>query len=74
MCRTLHLALMDLMRVTQAHFLSLYRSIWMVSHPSGMSTALLSLVLSAKLLREHLIPLSVSLMKILNSTCPNVES
>ena len=63
----LHLALLNFIRFTWAHFLSLSRSLWMASHPSGMSNALLSFVSSANLLRVHLIPLSMSLMKILNS-------
>ena len=45
----------------------------MISHPSGMSTAPLSLVSSANLLSVHLISLSVSLMKIFNSTCPSTD-
>ncbi|KAK4826465.1 hypothetical protein QYF61_009192, partial [Mycteria americana] len=72
-CRTLHLALLNLLRFTQAHFSSLPRSLWMTSHPSGMSTAPLSLVSSANLLKVHLISLSMSLMKILNSTGPTVD-
>jgi len=42
--RTLYLGLLKLMRFTQAHFLSFSRSLWMASHPSGLSTAPLSLV------------------------------
>ncbi|KAK4827087.1 LOW QUALITY PROTEIN: hypothetical protein QYF61_014189 [Mycteria americana] len=72
-CRTLHLALLNLMRFTQAHFSSLSRSLWMVSHPSDVSTAPLSLMSSANLLRVHSIPLSMSLMKILNSTGPTID-
>ncbi|KAK4810863.1 hypothetical protein QYF61_008835 [Mycteria americana] len=72
-CRTLHLALLNLMRFTQAHFSSLPRSLWMTSRPSGVSTAPLSLVSSANLLRVHSISLSMSLMKILNSTGPTVD-
>ncbi|KAK4825966.1 hypothetical protein QYF61_003535 [Mycteria americana] len=41
--------------------------------PSGVSTAPLSLVSSANLLRVHSIPLSMSLMKILNSTGPTID-
>ncbi|KAK4823325.1 LOW QUALITY PROTEIN: hypothetical protein QYF61_000927 [Mycteria americana] len=36
---TLHLASLNLMRFTQAHFSSLSKSLWMTSHPSGVSTA-----------------------------------
>jgi len=49
MCRTLHLALLNLLRFAQAHLSSLSRSLWMVSRPSGMSTAPLSLVSLANL-------------------------
>ncbi|KAK4818403.1 hypothetical protein QYF61_012324 [Mycteria americana] len=72
-CRTLHLALLNLMRFTRAHFSSLSRSLWMASCPSGMSTVPLSLVLSANLLRVHSIPLPMSLMKILNSIGPTID-
>ncbi|KAK4832076.1 hypothetical protein QYF61_020632 [Mycteria americana] len=34
LCRTLHLALLNLMRFTRARFSSLSRSLWMASHPS----------------------------------------
>ncbi|KAK4824005.1 hypothetical protein QYF61_009219 [Mycteria americana] len=34
-----HLAFLKLMRFTQAHFSSLSRSLWMASHPSGVSNA-----------------------------------
>ncbi|KAK4818489.1 hypothetical protein QYF61_014219 [Mycteria americana] len=71
-CRTLHLALLNLMRFTQAHFSSLSRSLWMTSRSSSVSTAPLSLVSSANLLRVHSILLSMSLMKILNSTGPTI--
>ncbi|KAK4810657.1 hypothetical protein QYF61_007394 [Mycteria americana] len=60
-------ALENLMRFIQAHFSSLSRSLWMTSRTSGMSTAPLSLVSSANFLRVHLISLSMSSMKILNS-------
>jgi len=51
--------------------LSLSRSLWMVSHPSGVLTTLHSLVSSANLLKVHVTPLSMSLMKILKSISPN---
>ena len=74
-CRTLHLALLNLRRFTWAHLSSLSRSLWIASHPSGMSTTPLILVSSAKLLGVHLTPLSMmSLMKILNSTGPNTDT
>ncbi|KAK4815290.1 hypothetical protein QYF61_026195 [Mycteria americana] len=68
MCRTLHLALLKLMRFTWAHLSSLSRSLWMAPLPSSMSTAPHSLVLYANLLRVHSIPLSMWLTKMLNST------
>jgi len=49
------------------------RSGWMASHPSTVSTALLSLVSLVNLLRAHSIPLSISLIKMLKSTSPNVD-
>ena len=52
---------------------SLSRSLWMASHPSGVLTAPHSLVSSANVLRVHSIPLSMSLMKILNSTSPSTD-
>ncbi|KAK4807231.1 LOW QUALITY PROTEIN: hypothetical protein QYF61_024351 [Mycteria americana] len=57
------LALLNLMKFTWAHFSSLSRSLWMASLLSSISTAPLSLVSSANLLRVHSIPLSMSLMK-----------
>jgi len=53
-----------------AHFWSLSRSLWMAYLPSFKSTAPFSLVSSANLLRLHSIPTSMSLIKILKSTCP----
>jgi len=58
----LHLALLNLMRFTQAHLSSLSRFLWMTCHPSGMSATPFSLVLSADLLRVHSVPLSRSLI------------
>ena len=57
-CRTLHLALLNLMRFTPVHFSSLWRPLWMASLPCSVSTAPLSSVLSADLLRLHSIPQS----------------
>jgi len=73
MCRTLHLALLTLMRFTRAHFSSLSRSLRMASHPSGVLTTPLSLVSSSNLLWVHSTPLSMSLMKILKSTGPSTD-
>jgi len=66
-CRTLQLAFLNLMRFMQAHFFSCFRSLWMASYPSGMSTASLILASPANLVRVHSISLSRSLMKIFNS-------
>ena len=65
------------MRFTQAHFSCLSRSLWTTSRPSGMSTtphSLASSLSSANLLRLHLIPPSMSLMKTLNSSGPNMDA
>ena len=73
MCWTLHLALLNFMRFTQAHLSSLSRSLWVASLPSSVSTASHSLVSLANLLRVHSIPLSMSPTKMLNSTSPNTN-
>ncbi|KAK4831129.1 hypothetical protein QYF61_015432, partial [Mycteria americana] len=70
----LALALLNLMRFTQAQSSSLSKSLWMASPSSSESAAPLSLLSSANLLKVDSIPLSMSLMKILNSTGPNIES
>jgi len=49
-------------------------SLWMASHPSGVSTAALSLVSLTNLPRVHSIPWSMLLTKMLNSCCPNTNS
>ena len=67
-CRTLHLALLTFMRFTLAQSSSLSGSRWMATLRSRVSTASHSLLSSAKLLRVHSIPLSMSLMMILNIT------
>lgn len=41
-CRTLHLALMDFVRVTHSHFSGLSRSCWIPSLPSSVSHSLVS--------------------------------
>lgn len=58
---------LDLMGFPWAHLLSLSRSFCMASSPSHMSSAPLSLVNS---LRLHWVPLSMALIKILNSSYP----
>ncbi|TRZ26652.1 hypothetical protein HGM15179_000423 [Zosterops borbonicus] len=70
----LHLALLNLLGFPWVHYLSLSESFWMASCPSGLSAAPLGLVSSANLLRVHLIPLSMSLIKASNSTNPNMDS
>ena len=72
-CRTLHLALLNFMRFTQAHLSSLSRSLWMAFLPSSVWTTPHNLVLSADLLRVYSIPLSMSLTKILNTTGPTTN-
>jgi len=56
MCRTLRLALLNLMRFTWTHVSSLSRSLWVASLPSGVVTVPHSLVSSENLLRVHSIP------------------
>lgn len=65
-----HEHLLNLMRFMCSNFSNLSRCLWMTFHPSGLSAAPLSLESSANFLRVHLVPVSVSLMKILNSTGP----
>jgi len=38
-CKTLHFSMLNLIRLTRAHLLSLSRFIWMASLPSAVSTA-----------------------------------
>lgn len=52
---------------------SLFRSLWMASHPSGALTSPHSLVSLANLLRVHSTPLSVLLMKIWRSISPSSD-
>jgi len=58
MCRTLHLAWLNLMRFPQAHFSSLSRSLWMASCPSGVSNCTTQLDVICKL-TEGALDLSV---------------
>ena len=62
----------ELHEVLLAHYLSLFRSLWVGTHPLGMSTTPRSLVLSTNLLRVHSV--LVSLMKMLKSTGPSTDS
>jgi len=68
-----HLALFLVEPHSWAH-LSLSRSFWMVSIPSVVSSAPLSLVSSANLLRVHSVPPSGSLIKIVKSINAKVGS
>ena len=52
------------------NFLSLSRSLWMTSFLSAVSTAPLSLVSSANLLRVHSVPSSMLPIKVSESTSP----
>ena len=72
-CNALHLALLNLIRFIWAHFSSLSRSLWMTFLPSSVSTAVLSSVSSANLLRVHVIPLSMTLIKMLKSIGPKTS-
>lgn len=69
----LHLNFLNLLRFFWTRFSSLPRSLWMVSPPSVVSTAPLSFMLFTNLLRVHLMFLSQSLIKILNSNNPKTE-
>ena len=53
--------------------LSLFGSLWMASHPSGVSTTPHSLVSSAHLLRVHSTPLSMSSTKTLKRIGPSTD-
>jgi len=59
----LHFGLLNLFRFTWARLLSLPRYVWIASPPSALSSAPLSSVSSADLLRVHSIPSSISLIK-----------
>lgn len=61
------------MRFLWAHFSSLSSSLWMASCPSVVSSVPHSFVPSAVLLRLPSVPLSVSSVKMLNTTDPRVE-
>ena len=73
-CKTLHFALLNLIRFRWANFLNLSRFLWMASLPSAVSTAPLSLVSSANLLRVHSIPSPMPLIKMLKSIRPKTDS
>jgi len=65
------LGVFELHEVDMGHLSSLSRSLSMASLPSVLSSAPLSLVSPAKLLRVHLIPLSILPTKVVNNTGPN---
>lgn len=68
----LHLALLNFVRLTWAHFSSQSRSVWIESFSSVKSAAPLSL-LSTHLLRVCLISSSMLLIKMLNSNSPKSD-
>lgn len=68
-----HLAKLNPMIFPWAHSSSLSRSLWVASHPSGMSAVSHSLVSTADLLRMYSIPLSMSLMETFNRTGPSTD-
>ncbi|KAK4829093.1 hypothetical protein QYF61_002044 [Mycteria americana] len=72
-CRTQHLALLNFIQLASAHRSSLSRSPCRAFLLSSRSILPPNLVSSANLLRVHLIPLSRSLIKILNRTGPSTE-
>jgi len=72
MCRTLHLALLNFMRVT-GPTLKPVKALWMASLPSSVSTAPHPLVSLVNLPRVHAIPLSMSPTKMSNSTSPKTD-
>lgn len=69
--RTLHVVLLSFMWLSRASSLS--RFPWMSPCPSGTPAASLGLVSSANLLLLHLISLSMSLMKVINTTGPSLR-
>ena len=60
--------MLNLIRFTRAHLSSLSRSLWMAPILSAVSTAPLSLVSSANLLKVRLIPSSMSLIRMFKYT------
>lgn len=68
---TSHVALLNLIRFSYVHFFSLFRFLW-TSPSSIVSTAALSLLSLANLLRVCSTPLSTSLIRMLKSTCPKM--
>ena len=67
---TVHLALLNLIQLWWVLFSSLSRSPWMATLPSIVSTAPHRLVSSANLLVARMMPLSISLIRMLKSTSP----
>ena len=67
MCSTLHLDFLNLMSFSLSHWQRLAKSLSVASHPSVIFTLSHSLLSSTNLMRMYLIPLSMSLLKILKS-------
>ena len=59
-CKSLHLTFLNFVRSAWAYLSSLPKSLWMASLPSRESTAPLSSVSSANMLRVHSIPVHVT--------------
>jgi len=72
-CRTLHLPLLNFIRLFSTHLSSLSRSCWMAAQPSGVSATHPTFVSSANLLRVRFILSSRSLMSKLNKTGPSTD-
>jgi len=72
-CNSFHLVSLNLIRFSCAQFLRLAGSLWMVSLPSIVTTAPLSMVSPANLLRVHFNQLPMSLIKKLKSTSPKAD-
>lgn len=67
---TLHLFLLNLIRLLSTQLSSLSRPFWMAAQPFDVSANSPSFVLSANLLRDNSIPPSTLLMKIMSKTRP----
>lgn len=73
-CRTSHFPFLNFMRFFSALFSFLSRSLWKAVHPSGVLATPSSFVLSMNLLKVHFVPSYKSLMRLLDSTGPSVDS
>jgi len=72
-CKTLHLALLNLTRLTRVHLSSLSRYLWMASLPSAVINHTTQLSVITNLLRVHSIPSPMSLIKTLKRTGPRMD-